>query len=79
MSDVVINTLVQYEREGKETYYLLFRKEKGISLRTIRNEIATINACQCYFFEVELVATVVFFAFLHCKSNHITKHAVVMK
>ena len=52
VSDVGINTLVQYERKGKETNYVLFRKEKGIALQTIRNEMATINACQRYLFEV---------------------------
>jgi len=75
VSDVGINTLVQYERKGKETNYVLFRKEKGIALQTIRNEMATINACQRYLFEVVQVASVVRFRLpsLQIKSHHQTR------
>lgn len=52
-SNLGINTLVRYERNGEETNYILFRTEQGDAKQTIRNEISTINACQRYLYEVE--------------------------
>jgi hypothetical protein len=48
-----INTLVKYEIKHKETNYLLFRTEQGAAKQTIRNEMATINACQRFLYEIE--------------------------
>lgn len=47
------NTLLNYEREGVETSYLIFRQAQGAAIQTIRNEIATINACWRYLYEAD--------------------------
>ena len=48
-----INTLVKFEWKGKETNYVLFRTEQGASKQTVRNEMASINACQRHLCDIE--------------------------
>ena len=51
VKDLGINTLLSYEREGETIDYELFRKRKGIADSTIRNEVASINACMTFLHE----------------------------
>jgi len=51
VKDLGVNTLLSYEREGEDISYELFRKRKGIADVTIRNEIASINACMSFLHE----------------------------
>jgi len=62
VSDLGINTLVHYVRENEETSYDKFRSWQKASTSTIRNEMATINACQRYLFDFKKVASVPRFA-----------------
>ena len=62
VSDLGINTLVHYVRENEETSYDKFRSRQKASTSTIRNEMATINACQRYLFDFKKVASVPRFA-----------------
>ena len=52
-----INTLVKFEWKGKETNYVLFRTEQGASKQTVRNEMASINACQRYLCDIEQITS----------------------
>jgi integrase len=45
--------LLNYERDGVETSYVVFRQTQGIAIQTIRNELATINACWKYLYETK--------------------------
>lgn len=56
--DLGINTLLNYDREGEEISYFVFRKRQNASDSTIRNEMATINSCQRYLYELKEVASV---------------------
>ena len=51
VKDLGINTLLSYDREGETIDYELFRKRKSIADSTIRNEIASINACMTFLHE----------------------------
>jgi integrase len=51
VKDLGINTLLSYDREGETIDYELFRKRKGIADSTIRNEVASINACMTFLHE----------------------------
>ena len=62
VSDLGINTLSNYVRENEETSYVLFRSKQKASVSTIRNEMATINACQRYLYDFKKVASVPRFA-----------------
>ena len=62
VSDLGINTLVHYVRENEETSYEKFRSKQKASISTIRNEMATINACQRYLYDFKKVASVSRFA-----------------
>ena len=57
-----VNTLVHYVRENEETSYDKFRSKQNASTSTIRNEMATINACQRYLYDFKKVASVSRFA-----------------
>ena len=46
------NTLVYYERNGKETTYLHFRLAQNAAPSTISNEMSTINACMNYLYSI---------------------------
>jgi len=52
-----INTLVKFEWKGKETNYVLFRTEQGASKQTVRNEMASINACQRHLCDIEQITS----------------------
>jgi len=58
VSDLGINTLVHYVRENEETSYDKYRSKQKASTSTIRNEMATINACQRYLYDFKKVASV---------------------
>ena len=45
------NTLISYQKEGVETSYYQFRKQQKAADATIRNEMASINACMTYLYE----------------------------
>ena len=62
VSDLGINTLVHYVRENEETSYDKYRSRQKASTSTIRNEMATINACQRYLYDFKKVASVPRFA-----------------
>ena len=51
VKDLGLNTLLSYEREGDEISYELFRKKNNAADDTIRNEVASINACIKYLYE----------------------------
>ena len=68
VSDLGINTLSNYVRENEETSYVLFRSKQKASVSTIRNEMATINACQRYLYDFKKVASVPRFAIPKCQS-----------
>ena len=51
VKDLDVNTLRSYEREGVDTNYELFRKKQNAADDTIRNEVASINACIKYLYE----------------------------
>ena len=51
VKDLGINTLLSYEREGVDTNYELFRKKQNAADDTIRNEVASINACIKFLYE----------------------------
>ena len=52
-----INTLVKFESKGKETNYVLFPTEQGASKQTVRNEMASINACQRHLCDIEQITS----------------------
>jgi len=52
-----INTLVKFERQSKETNYVLFRTEQGAAKQTVRNEMASINACQRHLCDIEQITS----------------------
>ncbi len=53
-----IQTLVRFEHGREETNYVLWRTNQKAAKQTIRNEMATINACQRYLFEIENIVNV---------------------
>ena len=48
---------MKFEWKGKETNYVLFRTEQGASKQTVRNEMASINACQCHLCDIEQITS----------------------
>ena len=57
VSDLGINTLVDYVRENEETSHDKYRSRQKASTSKIRNEMATINACQRYLYDSRKVAS----------------------
>jgi integrase len=51
------NTLIKWEIDGEETSYLEWRVSQGVSKQTVRNELASINACQRHLYENEGIAS----------------------
>ena len=58
VADLTMNTLLEFEVEGEQLSYFVFRKRQNAADSTIRNEMATINACQRYLYEIKQVASV---------------------
>ena len=58
VADLGVETLTNYEVEGEELSYLVFRTRQKAAPSTIRNEMATINACQRYLYDIKKVASV---------------------
>lgn len=56
-SNLEKNTLVKWEIDGEETNYLEWRIKQGASKQTVRNELASINACQRHLYEVDGIAS----------------------
>ncbi|MDA9959730.1 hypothetical protein N9E24_08020 [Alphaproteobacteria bacterium] len=72
VSDLGINTLVHYVRENEETSYDKYRSKQKASTSTIRNEMATINACQRYLYDFKKVASVPRFSLPKCLNVDMT-------
>jgi hypothetical protein len=51
------STLVKFEWKCKETNFVLFRTEKGASKQTVRNEMASIKACQLHLCDIEQITS----------------------
>ena len=48
---------MKFEWKGIETNYVLFRTEQGASKQTVRNEMASINACQRHLCDIEQITS----------------------